>query len=164
MSVRLLMALGVALTLTACDNAAPGVSAPDQPVEPATRLVSGTTAVEHAFVPTIDPATMTDADIARVVPTARRCTFKYTEDSDPVLATDGARGVVKINGDLVALNRGAGRQPRRRRRADGRGPALDRAAAAGRGRARGDPTLRGRERSGPARRLSRLLQLRRLIG
>ena len=103
MSVRLLMALGAALTLTACDNAAPGVSAPDQPVEPATRLVSGTTAVEHAFVPTIDPATMTDAEIARVVPTARRCTFKYTEDSDPVLATDGARGVVKINGDLVAL-------------------------------------------------------------
>ena len=103
MSVRLSITLGAALTLTACNNAAPGVGAPDQPLDPAPQLVSGSTAVEHAFVPTIDPATTTDAEIARVVPMTRRCTFQYTEDSGPILATDGARGVVKINGDLVAL-------------------------------------------------------------
>ena len=102
MSVRLLV-LGAALTLTACNNAAPGAGAPDQPIDPAPRLVSGATAVEHSFVPTIDPATMTNAEIARVVPGPRRCTFQYTEDSGPILATDGAHGVVKINGDLVAL-------------------------------------------------------------
>lgn len=46
---------------------------------------------------------MTDAEIARVVPAARRCAFRSTENSNPVLATDGTRSVVKINGDLVAL-------------------------------------------------------------
>lgn len=103
MSARLLLALGGIAALAACDNAAPGLGAPEQPLEPAPQLVSGATAVERAFVPSIAPAAMTDAEIARVVPAARRCAFRYTEDSNPVLATDGEHGVVKINGELAAL-------------------------------------------------------------
>ncbi len=102
MSIRLLLAFVGLAALAACDNAAPG-EAPKVPDPPRPQIVSGAVAVEHAFVPSIDPVVMTDAEIARVVSAGRRCAFRYTEDSDPVLATDGARGVVKINGDLVAL-------------------------------------------------------------
>ena len=104
MSVHLLLALGALAAPAACDNSASRVEAPPKAMALAPELASGAAAVEHAYVPTIDPATMTDAEIAQVVPAARRCAFRYTRNSDPVLATDGTRGVVKVNGDLVALS------------------------------------------------------------
>jgi hypothetical protein len=72
-------------------------------VEPASRAISG------AHVPTLDPMTMADAEILKVLGPGPRCEFRYTSESPPVLAleppTEGnpTDGVVKVNGHLVTL-------------------------------------------------------------
>lgn len=92
MSARMLLALGGIVALAACDNAAPVLGAPEQPLEPAPQLVSGATAVERAFVPSIAPAAMTDAEIARVVPAARRCALRIPRTAIPCWRPMGRTG------------------------------------------------------------------------
>lgn len=92
MSGRRLLALNGVATLAARTNSPPGASAPEQPLDPAPQLVSGATAVEHAYGRGIDPASMSDAEIGQLVSAANRCTFRYTAISEPVLGTgSGAR-------------------------------------------------------------------------
>lgn len=77
---------------------------PPQPV----RVADAAAAVSTSHIPTLDPATMTSAEIVRVLGPGEHCVFRYTSSGKPVLAvrsTPGgeASGVVKLNGVLAPL-------------------------------------------------------------
>lgn len=103
------------IALTACSNdMRPG----DQMNFVATpiiipRVVSAHEALDGAHIPEIDPAMMTELEIARALGTTAFCSFRYVSAGTPVLAvapqaSDGsADGVVKLNGLLVLLEREA---------------------------------------------------------
>lgn len=99
------LAAAVAATAAACsdserpDDAAPHPK-PVASIRPADEALSG------ADIPTVDPHTMADAEIEKVVDGDRLCLFRYTSSSKPILAfaADGeGAGVVKLNGHLVRL-------------------------------------------------------------
>lgn len=89
----------------------PGAASDDASVPaPGTAPVkTAAQALEGAQIPQLDPANLTDAEIGRVIGSRPRCTFRYTSSGRPVfvagLMPDGspALGVVKLNGNLVAL-------------------------------------------------------------
>jgi hypothetical protein len=73
------------------------------------RIAPANEAIAGTHIPTLDPATMVDAEIQKVLGVDPRCEFRYTSAGRPVLAArtpsngDAAQGVVKLNGHLVAL-------------------------------------------------------------
>lgn len=75
------------------------------------RIVPGNEAISGAHIPTLDPMTMVDAEILKVLGPGPRCEFRYTSAGRPALAArpswtaDAAGGVLKVNGYLVALRR-----------------------------------------------------------
>lgn len=88
--------------------------APDDETNPvrateAARIVSGGEALANAHISTLDPATLVDAEIGKVLGMGPRCEFRYTSSGKPVLAlkappnADTSEGVVKLNGHLVIL-------------------------------------------------------------
>jgi hypothetical protein len=102
----LVLVLGL---LTGCDN-----EAPDDETQPARapeipRIVTAQEALTGAHIPTLDPATMNDAEIRKAIGAGPRCVFRYTSAGKPVLAVStGATdvtvgGIVKLNGHLVPL-------------------------------------------------------------
>ena len=108
-AVAVLVALGV---LAACGEDA----APDDVTEPVhspeiARVLPAGEAIAGAHIPTLDPATMADAEIEKVLGPGPRCEFRYTSEARPVLAASAAAGgeapagVVKLNGHLVPLQR-----------------------------------------------------------
>ena len=72
------------------------------PIVPAGEAVSG------ADVPTLDPATMVDAEIAKVLGGPPGCTFRYTSAGKPVLALGAGNGPIagamKLNGKMLKLS------------------------------------------------------------
>lgn len=73
------------------------------------RIVPAGEALVGAHVPTLDPSTMNDAEIAKSLAKGPRCDFRYTTAGAPVLAVrtepTGAAlsAIVKLNGQLVPL-------------------------------------------------------------
>lgn len=107
--LMLVEALPVLGALAGCgQNDAPDDAASRAPE--VARVKAAAQALEGAHVPMLDPATMNDAEIRKVIGTGRHCTFRYTSTGKPVVAfrvDQGASpmmGVVKFNGSLVALN------------------------------------------------------------
>lgn len=81
------------------DDKTRGLAAP-----PVAELVPAPAALQGADVPTLDPHTMDDAELRRVIGAGPRCEFRYTSSGKPVLAfAPAGAGVVKLNGKLVAL-------------------------------------------------------------
>ncbi len=110
-----LLPLLAAAALAACGEA----DRPDDIVDPARgegvpRIVPAEEALAGVHVPTLDPATMTRAEIDKALGSETLCVFRYTSEGGPILATAfeaaGApvRGVVKLGGDLVLLEAAAG--------------------------------------------------------
>ena len=108
-AIAVLVALGV---LAACGEDA----APDDVTEPVhspeiARILPAGKAIAGAHIPTLDPATMVDAEIEKVLGRGPRCEFRYTIEGRPVLAARTAAGgetpagLVKLNGHLVPLQR-----------------------------------------------------------
>lgn len=100
-----------ALLAAACDNRPPPDDKVGAPPPHAARLVSADEALAGANIPTLDPATMDAAEVARVLGPGPRCEFRYVSGGKPVLAIAAApdaaaAAVVKLNGDLVALEPG----------------------------------------------------------
>jgi len=86
------------------DDALAAIRAPEiATIAPARQAVSG------IFIPSLDPVTLNDAEIAKVTGVGPVCLFRYTSAGRPVLAAGMARdgavdgGVVKLNGYLVPL-------------------------------------------------------------
>lgn len=109
LSLALVVALGL---LAACENK----DAPDDQTNPArapaiSRVLPANEAIAGAHIPSLDPMTMVDAEIRKVLGPAPRCEFRYTSEGNPVLAATAAStsdmpdGVVKVNGHLVELTR-----------------------------------------------------------
>jgi hypothetical protein len=91
-----------------------GSEAPDDKVNPilahdVPRLVPAQEALETSAIASIDPHTMNDAEISKVLGAGPFCAFRYVSDGKPVLAWkrqpsgSHAMAVVKINGALVGL-------------------------------------------------------------
>lgn len=108
-TAAMLVALGA---LAACGEEA----APDDVTDPVhapevARVAPASEAVGGANIATLDPATMVDAEISKVLGPGARCEFRYTSEGRPVLAASASAGgeapagVVKLNGRLVALQR-----------------------------------------------------------
>lgn len=109
-----LATLVLPIALTACsDNMGPD----DQPNFVRTpiipRVVSAHEALDGAYIPEIDPAIMSDVEVARALGSTAFCSFRYVSAGNPVLAVapqasaGSADGVVKLNGSLVLLKREA---------------------------------------------------------
>ena len=91
-----------------------GSEEPDDIINPvraddAPRVVSAREALDTSEIATIDPHTMNDAEISKVLGEGPFCAFRYVSDGNPVLAwkrqsnESSAAAVVKINGVLVGL-------------------------------------------------------------
>lgn len=102
------------LLLTGC-----GSEAPDDAVNAALgknipRVVTLQEALTTPDIPTLDPHSMNDAEIAKVLGAAPFCAFRYVSDGQPALAwtsspVEGrAPAVLKLNGGLVALQHESG--------------------------------------------------------
>ncbi len=101
-------ALGaLCVMLSACvDPAGPAAPEDARAAPPAARLVAADRAIHTAEIATIDPATLQDAEIDKVIGAGADCRFSYTRAGGPVLAaaaTAGGRGVMKLNGALIEL-------------------------------------------------------------
>lgn len=99
---------GMVLAALAQSEAPDDVTRPVRPPE-ISRIVSAEEALAGAHIPTVDPATMNDAEIRKGVGDGPRCEFRYTSSGKPVLAlrkdpaAGAIAGVVKLNGNLVQL-------------------------------------------------------------
>lgn len=76
------------------------------------QIMPASEALAGAHVPTLDPATMNDAEIEKALGAGPHCEFRYTSEGKPVLAWEASRnsagkGVVKLNGYLVVLRSAA---------------------------------------------------------
>lgn len=72
------------------------------------RIVPASEALAGAHIPTLDPASMNDAELGKALGAGPRCEFRYSSEGDTVLAweaptTGAGQGVVKLNGHLVML-------------------------------------------------------------
>lgn len=108
--MRTSMVLSVALILSGC-----GSDAPDDELKPVRaqdipRVVSGQEALDTSAISTLDPHTMNDAEINKVLGQGPFCAFRYVSDGKPVLAwkpqpeESSSAAVVKLNGVLVGLH------------------------------------------------------------
>jgi hypothetical protein len=100
-----------------------GSEAPDDMLDPArgdgiARIRPAAEVLEGAHIPTLDPARLNDAEIAKALGPGPKCLFRYTRSGRPVLAVAAGPGesragsgaavgpadaVIKLNGDLVVL-------------------------------------------------------------
>lgn len=104
---------GFALAAAAALLAGCGQSpAPDDAAAPApetVRVESAAQALAGAHIRTLDPATLQDAEIQKVVGARSHCTFRYTTAGKPVVVVGVDAGgipevgIVKLNGKLVPL-------------------------------------------------------------
>lgn len=109
MRARALLWLALA-ALVAC-----GSEGPDDELHPIRsrtipRILPAREAVETGQIPTLDPHTMNDAEVSKVLGAGAFCAFRYVSDGKPVLAwqlrqAGSAKAVVKLNGALVELER-----------------------------------------------------------
>jgi hypothetical protein len=118
--------LAACVSATGCDNAAPDDDLAAVGPAPVTRVATANAALAKAHIPTVDPASMHEAEIGKVLGNGARCEFRYMASGAPVLAVSGlssagrvaridgvgaaaneaamgVAGVVKINGSLVRL-------------------------------------------------------------
>ena len=94
--------------LAACGQSEAPDDATRTPPPEAASMLPVEEALAGAHVPTLDPATMVEAEIRAALGSRARCEFRYTTAGKPVLAvaaqeTGPASGVVKLNGHMVAL-------------------------------------------------------------
>jgi hypothetical protein len=73
------------------------------------RMVPAEEALAGVEIPSLDPATMNDAQVRNAVGSGSYCQFRYTTAGKPVLAVNmplgggPGSGIIKLNGNLVAL-------------------------------------------------------------
>lgn len=104
-------AMAFALLLTACGDPAPGAGVKEPLMRsPLPEVVSGREAINSPDIASIDPQTLDQSEVDKVLGSGPFCNFAYTAESPPVVAIkhDGesglAKGVVKIHGKLVQLS------------------------------------------------------------
>lgn len=118
MQTKVMAATAACTVLAGCGDARVDDKVVGVPPPPTAEIVPASAALQGSNVPTLDPATMDDAEMRRVVGDGPRCEFRYTSGGKPVLAVrqagsaGAAIGVAKLNGKLVELRGGpAGNDP-----------------------------------------------------
>lgn len=103
-----LLIVAAPAVLAGCGESA----APDDVVNPPRNeevapIVPSGEAVSGADIATLDPATMVDAEISKVLGGPPACTFRYTSAGKPVFAMDAIEGpataAMKLNGKMLRL-------------------------------------------------------------
>lgn len=97
--------------LAGCGDPAPGEGMRTPMMQgPSPEVVGAQKAVSSPDIPAIDPQTMEQAEIEKVLGDVPYCGYRYTAESPPILAisdTDqgqGSQAVTKIHGRLVELS------------------------------------------------------------
>lgn len=80
-----------------------GITDPSESSTPVAAVASLEEALSSAEIAIIDPEFMSDEELSVLQSRGDVCTFSYTQDSPPVLAFSSGSGLVKLSGDLVAL-------------------------------------------------------------
>ena len=100
----------IPLLLAGCgESDAPDDAAQRTAAHPPAEIVGAEQALNGAYVPTLDPATMNDAEIRKAIGAGPRCVFRYTSSGGAVLAArtgpagSVSAGAIKLNGNLVSL-------------------------------------------------------------
>lgn len=94
--------------LGACSQSEVPDDAPPQ-APPIVRVSTAEQALQGANLPTVDPSTMNDAEIRKIIGSRAYCAFRYTSTGKPVAVVgldQGGRlelGVLKLDGSLVTL-------------------------------------------------------------
>lgn len=98
------------LLMNACDNPAPGEGMPKPLAKgPMPEVVSANEALRSPDLTAVDPGTLNQAEVEKVLPSGPRCSYSYTEDSPPILVavplmeTPQAKGLVKLHSRLVEV-------------------------------------------------------------
>jgi hypothetical protein len=109
--MKLLSSVPLLAILAGCGDPAPGEGV-DSPLGegPEPEVVSAAQALQTPNISTLDPATLQDSDISKVIPAGPMCTFTYSADGGPIMAASrgqsgDAVGVVKLHGRLVRLTK-----------------------------------------------------------
>jgi hypothetical protein len=102
------LCFAVALLLGCSENEAPDDELHPVKAAEIARIVPAREALAGAHVPTLDPATMHEAEVRKALGAGSRCDFRYTSTGKTVLAISqsdatSGRAVVKLNGHLVML-------------------------------------------------------------
>ena len=106
------LVIGVGL-LAGCGQSPKPDDAPSPAPETA-RVKTAAQALEGLHISTLDPSTMNDAEIRRVVESSRHCTFRYTSTGKPVVVAgvdqngNPVTGVIKLSGGIIALQPDSG--------------------------------------------------------
>lgn len=102
--------LGTAF-LTGCGDPAPGEGMENSMMqEPSPEVMGAQQAINSPDISAIDPQTMEQAEVEKVLGDVPYCGYRYTAESPPILAisdTDqgqGSQAVTKIHGRLVELS------------------------------------------------------------
>jgi len=101
-----------AMLLSACGDPAPEEGMEKPPMKgPAPVVVGAKEAVQLPDIPTIDPQTLDEAEVRKVLGAGPYCSFAYTAESSPITAfgdpgqgAAAGKGMVKIHGRLVELS------------------------------------------------------------
>lgn len=107
----LLLTLAVATCIAGCGN---NSTLPDDQVtaprsHTVAKVLPARDAIAGAHVPALDPHTMAEAEVRRIIGDGSRCEFRYTTVGaaavgiGPIGDGSALKGVVKLNGNLVAL-------------------------------------------------------------
>ena len=107
--IKLLSYASLLALLVGCGDPAPGEGV-DAPVGegPGPEVVSAAEALQSPNIATLDPSSLQDAEISKVIPAGPTCFFTYSADGAPVLAASAGQsgevvGVIKLHGRLVRL-------------------------------------------------------------
>ncbi|MCF6369958.1 DUF6692 family protein [Rhizobium halophilum] len=107
--IALAALVAAATLLSACgDDVADDVLDPRSGHQVAT-VVPASAAIANAVIGALDPATMVDAEMQKVLGGPATCSFHYTSFGQPVAALradsndEPASGVVKLNGHLIEM-------------------------------------------------------------
>ena len=107
--MKLLSSVPLLALLAGCGDPAPGEGV-DAPVGegPEPEVVSAAEALQSPNISTLDPSTLQDSEISKVIPAGPMCVFTYSADGGPIMAASAGQsgevvGVVKLHGRLVRV-------------------------------------------------------------
>jgi hypothetical protein len=106
-SILMLVVAGIA---TGCeDNKAPDDQATRPQENEVTRVSTAPEAIAGVDLATLDPQTMSEPEVRKLIGNGPRCEFRYTTAGSGVVGIKmppeigGSKGVVKLNGSLISL-------------------------------------------------------------
>lgn len=105
--LRIFLSLAVATLAAGCaDRNAPDDQVTGPRSHETAKIVPAQQVLAGAHVPTLDPHTMAEAEVSKVIGSGPRCEFRYTNAGSAAVGieTSANNGVIKLNGSIIALS------------------------------------------------------------